>query len=79
MLSCSGLYRVAVWFKALRAWTGSRHKGHMHGACLAGAVQKTAARQLNTKPYLDLKEPTFFGLLIMISLYKSLERLVIWG
>ena len=26
------------------------------------------------KPYLDLTEPTFLGLLIMISLYKSLKR-----
>ena len=29
---------------------------------------------LNPKPYLDPKEPTFLGFLIMISLYGSLER-----
>ena len=34
---------------------------------------------LGFRVYLDPKEPTFLGLLIMISLYKSLKREVIWG
>ena len=31
-------------------------------------------KSLNLKPYLDPKKPTFLGILIMISLYKSLKR-----
>ena len=32
------------------------------------------AHDAPSKPYLDPTEPTFLGLLIMISLYKSLKR-----
>ena len=61
------MFGVRARLGLLRAETGDVE--FLLGSLMEPLIQSA----LNPKPYLDPTEPTFLGLLIMISLYKSLK------